>query len=239
MPLMTTRGALSARGFGLFGNPRKWVTVTFTANTTWTCPAGVSSVNLSGHGSAALSDYGATTGYTIAEASQTPPPSFGLSPPYGQWSDLYGYFTTVQSKFASVPGYVPSFTVYTCYVIYDDGYYYIADTFSVYSSLWVTSVTYTSYNSPPTSGNITYSSLTPIVSAGWGMEVNYLLPGHAGAASTGFSNSFPGGVYSGTYPYGVAVPPVITNFTNVAVTPTTGYPLVIPAGGSISISYLV
>lgn len=53
-------------------------------------------------------------------------------------------------------------------------------------------------------------------------------PATTGPASTGFGKTFPGGV---------GVPASTTSFTNVAVTGGSSYPLVVPSGGSITITY--
>lgn len=239
MPLMTTRGALSARGYGLFGNPRRWVTVTFTANATWTCPAGVSSVNLSGYGSAGLSDYGAVATYPVFAVPEPDPNTQLPNPPYADWGSLFNNVASIAYDFSSAPGYFPSYAYDTFLVSVSGSYWggfvsYTAD----YSTTWVTGMSYTPDNNPQTTGIITYAQLQN-GAAGWNISIHFVLPGNAGTAATGFGDSFPGGVYSGTYPYGIAIPPVTTTFANVAVTPTTGYPLVVPAGGSISISYLI
>jgi hypothetical protein len=50
-----------------------------------------------------------------------------------------------------------------------------------------------------------------------------------GASTTAFSKTFPGATGN--------VAPVITTFTDIAVTPGTSYPLTIPSGGSLTIIY--
>lgn len=56
------------------------------------------------------------------------------------------------------------------------------------------------------------------------------VPATTGASATGFGKTFPGGT-------GGAATPVPYN--NVAVTPGASYPLVVPSGGSITITYYV
>lgn len=51
----------------------------------------------------------------------------------------------------------------------------------------------------------------------------------AGASSTGFGQSFPGSLGN--------TPQTVTTFTGIAITPSTAYSLVIPSGGSITITY--
>lgn len=53
-------------------------------------------------------------------------------------------------------------------------------------------------------------------------------PATTGANATGFGITFPGGV-GGTAP--------TTTYNNVAVTPATSYPLVVPSGATIQITY--
>lgn len=54
-------------------------------------------------------------------------------------------------------------------------------------------------------------------------------PGTTGADASAFGNTFPGGVE-------VAATPL--SFSNVAVTPSTGYTIIVPAGASITITYM-
>lgn len=54
-------------------------------------------------------------------------------------------------------------------------------------------------------------------------------PATTGASTTGFGKTFPGALGN--------VAPAVTSFQNVAVTPGTGYPIVVPTGGSLTITY--
>ena len=58
---------------------------------------------------------------------------------------------------------------------------------------------------------------------------NYNTAGSAGSDTTGFGRTFPGGA--------AGVNAVPATYNNVAVSPGTSYPLSIPAGGSITITY--
>ena len=238
MPLMTTRGALSARAFGLFSN-QHWVSVTFYANTTWTCPSGVHSVNLSGQGSAGRGDYTTTEHAKFAVAGQSG--THQTNAPYADWATLYAYQTAANAQFSSLPAYGPSSSSlkYANLSLSSDNYYtLVISTGTDYSSKWITYFTVTTINSPSTYGFVQYADISPSESF-WHSTIAYIAHGNAGSASTGFSLSFAGGTLTGSYPNSIGHAAPVTNYTAVAVTPTTGYPLVIPSGGSITISYLV
>jgi hypothetical protein len=70
----------------------------------------------------------------------------------------------------------------------------------------------------------------PITSSG-GASISYLYngSGKAGTAATGFGKTFPGGA--------LGEPALELNFPDVPVSPGQQYPLDVPVGGSITISY--
>lgn len=86
---------------------------------------------------------------------------------------------------------------------------------------------------PPTSGQVLYSffSTPGGGDAGFRLQVYYYYYGSEGAATTGFSLTFPGGAYSG----GTGYPATPTTFTNVTVTPGATYTIV--NNGSLTITY--
>lgn len=87
--------------------------------------------------------------------------------------------------------------------------------------------------SVPSSGTITNSNTTN--SGTIAISFNPVYLGGNGAASTGVGQTFPGGTYD--FPTGIGGPAPTTTFTNVTVTPSSSYSIVVPSGGQIAISY--
>jgi len=209
-------------------------TVTFTSNTTWVAPTGVSVLRtMSGYGGAATAD----TFTTNLGFSQIGAFAVGLSAltnaPFAQWADLYADY---QSELAKVTGNVgvnllasdnPNYAIGT-----DDTW----DSNTSPQNKWVSGSSYsvTTFGSPQTSGNILHSAGTDY----WFIVVNGYELGSNGAATTGVGKTFPGGTLTGTEPYRTTVAAVTTNFTNVPVTPGVSYPIVVPAGGSLTITFI-
>jgi hypothetical protein len=209
-------------------------TVTFTSNGTWTAPGNVSLVTtISGKGSDGVSDstgpnptsYGA---YFVSRLGG----SGSLGP--HTWDELYAIYTTFASTYNSGSGVVSSFSF-----PYDNGGRIGTndsfDTWTTSSTLTGTnlirgSVTLLS-NTAPTTGSITYAQITSPLGLTYRWDVYSY--GYAGAASTGLGQTFPGGAYVAPTGY----PATTTTFTNVTVTPSTSYSIVVPSGGTVSISY--
>jgi hypothetical protein len=188
---------------------------------------------MSGYGGAATAD----TFTTNLGFSQIGAFAVGLSAltnaPFAQWADLYADY---QSELAKVTGNVgvnllasdnPSYSIGT-----DDTW----NSSTTPQNKWVSGSSYsvTTFGSPQTSGNILYSAGTDY----WFIVVNGYELGSNGTATTGVGKTFPGGTLTGTEPYRTTVPAVTTNFTNVAVTPGVSYPIVVPSGGSLTITYI-
>jgi hypothetical protein len=188
---------------------------------------------MSGYGGAATAD----TFTTNLGFSQIGAFAVGLSAltnaPFAQWADLYADY---QSELAKVTGNVgvnllasdnPNYTIGT-----DDTW----DSNTSPQNKWVSGSNYSIFTlgSPQTSGNILHSAGTDywlIIAEGYDLGSN-------GAATTGVSKTFPGGTLTGTEPYRTTVAAVTTNFTNVPVTPGVSYPIVVPAGGSLTITFI-
>lgn len=212
-------------------------TVTFTSNTTWVAPTGVGLLRtMSGYGSAATAD-AYYPSYPIVTAGADAEGGTGLSnPAFGQWDTLYAVITDGAAIVAANSGVNNlSFA--------ESLYYYNVGTDDTYNILlfsgtfWVSGGSYTIspiVGSPLTSGNVTYAQGTNI----WGLYASVYGLGQDGTATTGVGKTFPGGTLTGTEPYRTTVPAVTTNFTNVAVTPGVSYPIVVPAGGSLTITFI-
>jgi hypothetical protein len=166
------------------GGRRRQVTLTFTANGTWTAPFTTSRIDTAtGKGAAGSTTTTTTNGwYSIATTTyhrrdggtdQTASQSAGVfdgSPMPSNYCDPTVYYTVEQS------------TVYT-------------DSTKCYS-FFATSKTDTTTTT--------------------------------GASTTAFGKTFPGGAGG---------PATITTFSNVIVTPGASYNIVVPAGGSLTITY--
>lgn len=97
------------------------------------------------------------------------------------------------------------------------------------------SASFTRYNVVPGSAsystNNMWQSSGPATGSGFATHFwSYTIPASNGANATGLGKTFPGGTAGGAAP--------TTSFSNVAVTPGTSYPIVVPAGGQVSISYM-
>lgn len=244
MPLTSTRGAASSRGFGLFGRQKVLTTVTFPAGTsTWTAPSGVALLTTAvGKGADGTSDYGYT-----ASGNSVYNDTFGYSQtisPYLQWSNVAYYALNFQSTInAAGSGPVTLTTWSTAYVIESDNTWnsipngYVSGGKSTYQGSILTSIIWVRGSASlyftgngATSGNVVYG--TPNTNNG-GVGLLATIQGYAGAATTGFGNTFPGGTY--TSPTGNPAP--TTTFNNVAVTPGTTYTIV--NNNSLTITYYI
>lgn len=230
MPTLISRGAASAKAFGLTNGSLNLTTTTFTSNGTWVAPAGVALVIvLSGRGQdGSPYNINATNQYYCQPNVNT----WG-NPAYAQWSDIYGRATSARSTMlAAVGGAGPSSlessyslyisTVNNSWAVANNGY----DDYSAYTIVSVSGI-YTEGNTA-TSGNIVSSSLSFGIN---GFKYDFVLgvPGFLGASSTAISQTFPGGNGG---------PAPVTTFNNIAVTPGASYPIVVASGGYVTIQYL-
>ena len=212
-------------------------TVTFTSNTTWVAPTGVSVLRtMSGYGGAATADTFTSSLFVATNYAFQFDFASQPNPPFAQWADLYAEVTTNITTITGNTGvnYV-SFSQAGVFVNSNDNWGDVGFN----SSYWISSNTYTltAVGSPSTSGNLTYASIGG-AQAGWQLFTPGYALGNVGAATTGVSKTFPGGTLTGTEPYRTTVAAVTTNFTNVPVTPGVSYPIVVPSGGSLTITYI-
>ena len=245
MPRTAALAAAASRGFGEFTSALTLTTVTFTSSTTWVAPSYVSNlVQMVGRGANATSDDYSTdtsgaTLYTVTNDGVVT----NITTTH-DWSELYdnlqAWIAVVNSGGSGRGGPIGR--------SFGNGYRIR------------TNNTYQSYTNPPTpgsggfaeqyfqigtganassfsvpsSGTITYANTpSPIGTIGISFKPVYL--GGDGAASTGVGKTFPGGTYD--FPTGTGGPAPTTTFTNVTVTPSSSYSIVVPSGGQIAISY--
>lgn len=210
------------------------VVQTFTSNTTWVAPTTTGYlVSAAGYGGAATPDTPTRTAVASFSAGRATGPLGNA--PYAQWSTLYNAAVSFANSVAGGSGIrlvnVPG-TIYS--IATDDTW----DDNSFTDPYWING-TYSlvqGFNSPPTSGNITYASLTNLKA--WNVVVDTYTLGNIGTAATAFSKSFPGGTLTGSAPTRTAVAPSTTTFTNIPVTPGASYSIVVPSGGSLTITYI-
>ena len=212
----------------------KLITETFTSNATWVAPAGVSVLRtMSGFGGAATADtFTANLGFAQVGAF-----AVGLSgltnAPYAQWADLYA---ALQAEIATVTGNTGVNLLTSNNLNYGIGTDDTWNSSTTPRNEWVSGSGYslTTIGSPQTTGNILHSDGTDY----WLVVVSGYELGSNGAATTGVGRTFPGGTLTGTEPFRTTVAPVTTTFTGVAVTSGVSYPIVVPSGGSLTITYI-
>lgn len=238
MPKLSSFSGLSSRGFGEFGTTLTLTTVTFTSSTSWTAPAGVTNLTtVSGRGSNGQSDYWTPSNITRVWALQH---VGGLpNPPYASWATAYSEAQAMVStlnasgtgpRTITIPG--PRKYLVTNSSPFVD--YWTEEIDPDYTG-YINGAAYIVFDPPstPTSGNMSYASF-PNYYAGFFVYADVYVTGAAGTASTGFSQTFPGGAASG----GTAP---ITVFNNISVSPGTSYSIVIPTDRPdpyITIQYL-
>lgn len=199
------------------------VTKTFTSNQSFTVPFGVSSIDMSGKGADGTASYSSTrTAYAQGDVVTGHLNGTGNISGAYSWSD----FQDLSSRVAQVNGGGSGNFSYAIY----DGY--------------LNTNTYTLGSAQTTYSGAIPGTASMVTSPGWhvsgavlGSDYGfsqvqytqaYTVPATTGADSTGFGKTFPGGV-------GGAASTV--SFTNVAVTSGSSYNVVVPSGGSITISY--
>ena len=242
MPRTAALAAAASRGFGEFTSGLSLTTVTFTSSTTWVAPSYVSNVvSMTGYGTNATSDdYSTDTGGVNLYRTSNDGVVTNITDTH-DWSELYNglqaWIAYVNTGGSGRGGPVDTF--------YSNGYrirtnntYQTWNNFPAVSSSGSTyfqigtGVNASSF-SVPSSGTITYANTTNGGTIAVGFRLVYL--GGNGSAATGLGKTFPGGTYDFATGIGGAAP--TTNFSNVAVTPSSSYSIVVPSGASISISF--
>jgi hypothetical protein len=232
MPTIITQGAASAKALGFArastGGGGTLQTVTFTSNSTWTAPTGVSLVTTaSGYGAAGdpassgwYSGNGGYFAYSLESTASAGSPS--STPSY---ADVTGYanasLSSVNSSSAD-----RTITFYPVRYLYNPN----------------TNGTTISYENPvskrvrglgsASSGpwDNTSGTLVKGIGNGWyfSIEQYYETSATTGASSTAIGLTFPGGTGGAAS---------TTTYTNTAVTPGNSYSIVVPSGGSVTLQY--
>ena len=235
MPTVLTRGAGSARGFGLFESGITTRKETFTSNGSWVCPAGVTSlIYLRAKGQDGTSDYNvnAQARYQYFRAGG----GSGAFPPFADWSQVYDPMIADYNSLG-VPGFQgPSAeTRTTALTLFPDNTYnYSQSSPTNWNGYYFNSKSIGTDGTPQTSGTIIYNT-SP--TSFWLLNFQYVAFGSAGANTTAFGYTFSGGVLTGTYPNQNGFPATVTTYTSVSVTPGTTYNFVVPSGGYVEFAY--
>lgn len=221
----------------------KLTTVTFTSNGTWTAPGNVSLVTtLSGKGSDGVSDYTTSGNVTFINAYFS---SDSTTPITGTWQDAINFITPYVTTMNTGSGVssiaIPAtfggsgstlrvnssnFGTYLLTASYTETVNYVKGTAAVNAYRW-----------PPSGVSASSVPTYADISGNWPefitVDFTRYVYGNAGNPSTGLGQTFPGGAYVAPTGY----PATTTTYTNVSVTPSTSYSIVVPTGGTVSISY--
>jgi hypothetical protein len=222
---------------------RKLVTETFTSTTLWTPPSFLNRVEtVSGYGAPATADTPTSgeVGYGYAAGPSADPQP---NPPYALWETLDAAADNIVSIIAGNVG--------TNFISLPSPQYFVdsSDGYSVITypnSQWIigSGSSKVQRGSHPSTGNILASQLASGGNFGWFVSASYIALGNAGNFTlTNIGGApglgFPGGTLAGTEPYRTAVPAVTTTYTNVAIIPGSTFSIVVPAGGSLTVTYFV
>lgn len=208
----------------------KLITQTFTADTTWVAPTITNNlISAVGQGAAGAAGYWSTLnsigGFVSGTSDCSTPtvygPSLDYSVPYGQAQSIQTYVSGW-----NMTGQTVSFT--RTYI------YYWCNT----ASEWrVQDITFNGtvrrigtvglVGSMPSSGAVPTPPGTS--KDAFCTNLEYYTEPSTGASTTGFGKDFPGGTGGPASP---------TTYNNVAVTPGASYSIIVPSGGSLTITYI-
>ena len=198
----------------MFSRKLELFTQTFASNATWIAPPGVNVLaTLSGRGAPGNASNVISIGYTIVSVSYQPSGTSGVGGSF-DWTSPYSYAQSVASDMNA------------------DG---AASWVQYFIDVWPDQSNRTTSQNPLSdSGNnrdwyATGPSSGPATSNGSvSIHGTYNVPATTGAAATAFGKTFAGGT-------GGAAP--TNSYTDVAITSGNSYPIVVPAGGQVTISY--
>ncbi len=217
------------------------VSETFTTNGNFTPQAGVNLVDMVGVGApgvAAIPPAYTPTTVQVANSDYFHGSSSGSTAGNPTW---FGFNSAHAAAVAAInAGGSPTFTYYAVNTFYDTGttnYKYnefstpgqsTGSTNILAGSATGRTVGTTGSSGSPVTGGSNYSSQAFV-------DYQYLTPGTGTSATVGASSTITS--LSKTFPGGLGGAGSNTTFTNVAVVPLTVYPVVVPTGGSVTISY--
>lgn len=233
MPTVISRGAGSARGFG-FGSGGAGTTlqtVTFTSNSTWVAPAGVSLVTTaSGYGAPGETVPGGWSGGPVnggyvaySYENDTFPGNPANTPTYAEVT------STANATLASINSSTGDRTISFTVIVYDYNPTTNGTSVNYYTNSYRARGVATSDGASYTWGNTSNNKVQGL-GAGWYFNIERYYDGYTtvGASSTAIGRTFPGGDGG---------PAGTTTYTNVSVTPGASYSIVVPSGGSVTLQY--
>lgn len=193
----------------------------FTANTIWTAPVTTTAlVSLIGRGSNGTGYYYEPGSFTVASSSNKASQSGGST--VSRADAVNAGLAEAVAKFGGSSSERLLTYTRTTYTVGPDNLVLSSTSLGVANCSGAPAYDYSG-----TSGNITYSPSNQMYVR---VNIDVRKGGSSGSATTGFGYTFAGGTASA--PTAVAV-----THSNVPVTPGASYSLVIPAGGSITITY--
>ena len=220
MPAILTAGSLSARALGhIGGQSRRLKVQTLTSSQTWTAPSSVSLINsIVGEGADGTSASVYSDGYGALNIGFRTDTNTGSG--FIDWDGLQGIAEAIAADLND--NGAASWTYIVLYV-WPDGK-------NAYAAQIPVSIT----DAVPGSASVSFSGgwqTSGAIAGGGAANLTWQrnAPAAAGANTTGFGYTFPGGA--------VATPATPVTHNNVAVTPGAGYALTIPSGGSITLTY--
>lgn len=239
MPTLISRGTAAARAYGLTGsNKGQLYTQTFTSNGTFTPMTGVTNITtLVGQGGSAQGDYpNFYQNFYVTRVIDENSGSGGSGLPI-PWSTIAAQAVSVYNAF-NAGGDQSAFSW--------DTYWYFFYPDQTYNAINLGSNNFPYYTIPgwsifglgnvpyPPSGDAYYGS-----GGSYAIQGSYYEPGSNGTNSSGLGYTFPAATLSGSYPFRPSVAATPVTYNNIAVTPGTNYPIVVGAGGSVAISYII
>lgn len=215
----------------------KLITQTFTSDTTWVAPTITNNlISAVGQGAAGTAGYWSTLNsigayvypFTTCEAVPVYGPSLDYSVPYGQAQGIQtyasGWTTSSTGQFVS---FIRTYIYYWCGTASEWRLQSITFSGTVRRIGTVNLVGFPGYSIMPSSGSAPTPPSTPQAAFCTNLEY-YTAPG-TGASTTAFGYTFPGGTGGPASP---------TTYNNIPVTPGASYPIVVPSGGSLTITYI-
>lgn len=239
MPTLISRGAAAARGYGVTGsNSGQLYRETFTSNGTFTPRTGVTNITtLVGQGGSAQGDYPEFyQNFYVTRVLDNGSGSGGASLPI-PWSTIAAEAVSVYNAF-NAGGDQSGFFWDTKWY-----YFYSNNTYDV-TNLGSNNFPYYTYP-----GWLIYGTglvpYPPVGDAYYGSFGSYAIQGmfqqygSDGTNSSALGYTFPAATLSGAYPNRPSQAATPVTYNNLAVTPGTGYPIVVGAGGSVQITYII
>ena len=247
MPTVISRGAAAARAFGFTGSSSGQIyTQVFASNGTFTPLPGVTNVTtLYGRGGSSTSDTTASFpgDYAYSIVSPASGGSGGTPLPLA--------YTTIAQNITDIVNTCNAGGIQTIYHDYfgggveiwdinpDNTYTLNPSTKFPFTAFMVagTWAIFTNTLPNPPSGSVTSYATSP--DGYYHATGNYIAGGSAGTNSSALSYTFSGASQVGTYPTATGQAATPVTYNNVAVTPGTGYPIVVGAGGEVRISFII